>query len=924
MNNFERQVVGALPLHEAADFFVSIKQAAWTEDPDENGDLEGRFASPVDDVINKLSEVIAIRFRKHMAYSTYAQSFRSNAWRGIKDEFTDHLKDEQKALEFYIKRYTAIRGPVRFPPVEPPPPSTNPLEIIRILRRAEQESIKAQRELRDLVGDNNPMKVGIEECLLSDQHHLDELTQLSPGDTQVAKYAGAASDLMDQLAAGGAMPKGKAGYFKPVDQIKEAKVDVKGAGKVLDRAADLLAGGSINQQMPRIKVLRQNLKDATSRNTSRDVYGEVRKAKEDLSEGMRPLNKERVKVWGARGAVAAPLVGAGVKALSKKDDAASADQTKEASIGKALGRGVEVLSGKAGKRARAASERMYARAGEDQTPLRSVLRNAKAGVKADRIKADEDILTARARLGVGLGTLAGGAGVATALSKKDDAAPVDQTKASAANMQKAAGTLADLEKDTTRHLQGVHRDAGIARGTVRGGVAGAGVGALAGALTGGRLGAAKGALYGGGANALLGGVVGGMRGSHTGVAAGRHVNALRQQDLSKSMLLRSQVDPEYTKTLHPVLAARVEASRQLQQQRMQKAAAAMKIAFGMDAGGAGGMQGSMPNEQGGQPTAAAQGAPGQPAPEAAPPPQPVQDIDAAKSMAPPTVPVNYMGAEMVARAAQEANEVGFLRERLNAATDQNNGMKQELDQAQQQLQQLQQQSQQVGDQVMQATQEAVASSERALQNSMQAANMRIGINKMREAMMQVASQEPESMGTLAQQEQVQQEQQQQQAVNGQAGAPGQSPSPETAPGAAAAGAPEAGPPGPESGGTGESGNASGGSAAPQISIKTGAAMPPGMLPGAVAGAGLAALHGYRRSAGVEQKQQEVAKAEEAAAGGGFGKALDLAKAKQELAQNELHAKHPVMSNVKNVLGGAIGGAAAGAAAGKFVQALKLL
>jgi hypothetical protein len=269
-----------------------------------------------------------------------------------------------------------------------------------------------------------------------------------------------------------------------------------------------------------------------------------------------------------------------------------------------------------------------------------------------------------------------------------------------------------------------------------------------------------------------------------------------------------------------------------------------------------------------------------------------------------------MASEMMARAAQEANEVGFLRERLNAATEQNLAAQQQMQEAQAQLEQMQQDTAASGEQIMAATNEAVAASDRALQQSLQAANMRMGIQKMRESMLQLASQDPESLGTLAQQEQLAAEQQ---AVDAGAGTPEQTGSPATGSGSPSAAAPGPGGPGPESGGDGSSASPSGSNAAPQISVKTGSAGSAAMaLPGAVAGAGLAALQGYRRSSqGVEDAQAEIAQLEQEQQSGSFGKALDLAKAKKRLADNELAQAHPIKSNVKEIAGGALGGAAVG-------------
>jgi hypothetical protein len=347
--------------------------------------------------------------------------------------------------------------------------------------------------------------------------------------------------------------------------------------------------------------------------------------------------------------------------------------------------------------------------------------------------------------------------------------------------------------------------------------------------------------------------------------------------------------------------------------KMKQAAA--KLGFGISSpAGAGDPEANM---EGGQPTPAASNLPAAPgAAPMAPPSGPIQDPEAAKPSTEQTVPVNYMGAELLAQAAQRANETGFLRERLNAATQQNNALNQQLQSIQGQLDQVNTTQQAAGDQIMQATNEAVAASTRALEHSMAAANMRIGIQKMREAMMELASQDPESMGTLAQQQQAQDESVEQQAVNGAAGAPGQSPTPPTQPGSPAAEAPEQG--GSEGSATGDSGG-SAASKGTSVNIKT--SSPAAGLVGGLAGAGLGGLMGHRRAQGVDEAQQEVGDLS-GQQDGSFGKALDLAKAKQRLASNELAAAHPTRSVVGGALKGGIGGAVIGSGLHQLGQTLK--
>ncbi len=181
MNSFEKNLMGdsSIPLHEAAEFFCGIKKhAEWTDPPDMTGELEGLFNVPPEQIIDKLKSVIALKWRKMIAYYTYAQCFRDHAWRAIKIEFGEHACDEHDDAEFYTKRAVALGGPVHIDVIDPPPASNNPFGILKMMARAEQEAIAEQRELLKMVGDENPMRIRIEEALSHDQHHLDEMWQI--------------------------------------------------------------------------------------------------------------------------------------------------------------------------------------------------------------------------------------------------------------------------------------------------------------------------------------------------------------------------------------------------------------------------------------------------------------------------------------------------------------------------------------------------------------------------------------------------------------------------------------------------------------------------------------------------------------------------------------------------------------------------
>src|SRR5262245_26377303 len=98
---FARSLSRSIPPMEAAGFFQRLKTAGWADPPDETGALEGQFAAPLEQVIAKLTEVIAAKFKLMMAYHIYAESMRDPAQHGIGEVFHEHAEQERAAAEAY-------------------------------------------------------------------------------------------------------------------------------------------------------------------------------------------------------------------------------------------------------------------------------------------------------------------------------------------------------------------------------------------------------------------------------------------------------------------------------------------------------------------------------------------------------------------------------------------------------------------------------------------------------------------------------------------------------------------------------------------------------------------------------------------------------------------------------------------------------
>lgn len=181
-NDFERAIVGDVPLHEAADFFVKLKYAGWEDPPDET--LEGQTASSLEEIGAASAEVAAFKFKLMVAYHVYGESMKALAQHAVGEMFREHAEQERAAAEFYLKRASVLsNGPVQLEAIETPPALSEPEQILSTMIRAEQEGIAGQRNLRAMIGEEHPMRFEVERILTEDLHHLDELRQLSADQT---------------------------------------------------------------------------------------------------------------------------------------------------------------------------------------------------------------------------------------------------------------------------------------------------------------------------------------------------------------------------------------------------------------------------------------------------------------------------------------------------------------------------------------------------------------------------------------------------------------------------------------------------------------------------------------------------------------------------------------------------------------------
>ena len=304
-------------------------------------------------------------------------------------------------------------------------------------------------------------------------------------------------------------------------------------------------------------------------------------------------------------------------------------------------------------------------------------------------------------------------------------------------------------------------------------------------------------------------------------------------------------------------------------------------------------------------------------------------------------PQNYLMAEQVGRQAQEATESAYYRERAQEAQQMATQAQQQMSDLQMQLQGLQSQADTASQAIQQSQQSALAAQDEALKQTQVAGNMRMGIQKLRAQMMEVASQDPAEVAA---------QELQAQAAGQQAGAVGPDGQPVAGPEGPGAGdgqAPPEGPAGSASGaeaapGTAPPGGAIGAgtpqapvaepagvdtksTASPNSDLKVAGVLDvakaqlPWALGGAAVLAGVGAHHAYQQGQHLPEAQARVRELEQGQEQGGFMQAMKLVAAKHALIEAEASNANPRRAMISGALSGAGMGAVAGPAVGQNIM-----
>jgi bacterioferritin len=138
---------------------------------------EGLFAVPQEKVVVQCLKLLKLKYTTHLAYMNYGDRIRAHFRDSIYAHFGEHMDEERKDAYHLAMKITALGG-------EPTPkvatvPDVNDLhQIFMVLLQMEKELIKELRNLAAMAGENLSLKVMLEQMVLTDQQHADDLRRM--------------------------------------------------------------------------------------------------------------------------------------------------------------------------------------------------------------------------------------------------------------------------------------------------------------------------------------------------------------------------------------------------------------------------------------------------------------------------------------------------------------------------------------------------------------------------------------------------------------------------------------------------------------------------------------------------------------------------------------------------------------------------
>jgi bacterioferritin (cytochrome b1) len=145
---------------------------------------EGEVGAPPGQIISLLQSYLNIKYVTDAAYRSLSDRLRGPWREAMTKHMYEHAEDERNHAYAIAMKIIGFGGDPIQTSITIPDSTSNLISIISVLADLELQAIKMARGLLFLSGEDDGLRVLVEDILLKDSHHLDDLRRIIPNEEQ--------------------------------------------------------------------------------------------------------------------------------------------------------------------------------------------------------------------------------------------------------------------------------------------------------------------------------------------------------------------------------------------------------------------------------------------------------------------------------------------------------------------------------------------------------------------------------------------------------------------------------------------------------------------------------------------------------------------------------------------------------------------
>jgi bacterioferritin (cytochrome b1) len=139
---------------------------------------EGILNAPSGQIIAELSGLLSLKYQKDATYRSFSDRTRG-PWRdSLVDHWYEHSKDEREHAYAIAMKIIGFGGDPILATLNVPICPANLTGFFTVLLNLELKAIETERRIIELAGTQDALRVLMEDLMLKDSHHIDDLRRM--------------------------------------------------------------------------------------------------------------------------------------------------------------------------------------------------------------------------------------------------------------------------------------------------------------------------------------------------------------------------------------------------------------------------------------------------------------------------------------------------------------------------------------------------------------------------------------------------------------------------------------------------------------------------------------------------------------------------------------------------------------------------